>query len=138
MISNQFINSLLKELVNAIKEKLNSCGGLTVANVKKSKIGKALNSVSKSTIISKPIKTSVDELIQDWKQKFVQETPSTTSDSKKKSSTQVATSTTTATPNNGEKRKQRPEGDNVENTSTSMSPTMDTSIPMKKKGRFYI
>ncbi|KAG2385594.1 hypothetical protein C9374_003409 [Naegleria lovaniensis] len=128
---DQIDENLIKELVNAIKDKLNNCGGLTVANVKKSKIGKALNSVTKSTIISKPIKTSVDELIQDWKQKFVQET--STTDSKKKSSTLAATSTTSATSSNAEKRKQRPESDNTENASTSMSPTIDTSIPMKKK-----
>ena len=107
---------------------MNTCGGITVGFVKSSKIGKALNSVSKSTVISKPIKASVDELILDWKQKFVQEGSSSTMDAKKKSAT------------NGEKRKQRPDGDIADTyseASNSESPPIESVVPYKKKGKYF-
>ncbi|KAL9649127.1 hypothetical protein ABK040_004149 [Willaertia magna] len=65
--------TMLTELVTILKDKLNACQGLTVENIKTSKIGKSLNSVTKSPSISKEIKIIVEYLIQDWKQKFVQQ-----------------------------------------------------------------
>ena len=91
-----------------------------MAFIKQSKIGKILNSVSKSALISKPIKTSVDELIQDWKEKFVQDAGSSSTEKKKP----------TINTASGDKRKQRSDADEVVE-----SPPVDV-LPVKKKGMY--
>ena len=133
----------MKELVSIIKDKLNDCGGLNVAIIKKSKIGKILNALSKSTNFSKTIKTSVDDLIQDWKQKFVQESADSSSPTipKKKSTTSTSSTipSTTSTPN-GEKRKRNDDqsGSPQQDENSNHSNTISIETMPKKKGMYFL
>jgi len=118
----------MKEVVDIIKEKLNTCQGLGVAFITKSKIGKVLSSISKSPNTSKTIKASVDDLIQDWKEKFVQE-----GHEKKKSSSTAAAAAS------GEKRKRSDSADSppTENT-PALEPIGNLHISVPKKSKYAI